>query len=286
MADLNQAFRMLEQVAEPTKRLVLAVHPGDTFADLRVESEKIELIHLDSGQEALRQLSSAAIDCLLLGSNLADMTAFEMLKTMQREQLSWNFPIFLYDEGNFSLDEELEFENLSNQMSLMRLRSREEVVKAVPFLATPAVSIVPDIQTVDEARGDNAILVGKTILIIDDDVRNIFAITSILERHKMLVVYALDGFSGIEKLRKMDKPDLILMDIMMPHLDGYEVIRHIRMMPEFRKLPIIALTAKAMKGERDKCMEAGASDYIMKPLNINQLFSLMRVWLTEQVNQD
>src|SRR5262249_16894315 len=162
------------------------------------------------------------------------------------------------------------------QMSLVRLHSREDVLKTVPFFGTQTLDVPADEASTTEivVNSDNAILAGKTILIIDDDVRNIFAITSILERHKIQVVYALDGSSGMEKLRKMDKPDLILMDIMMPHLDGYEAIRHIRMMPEFSKLPIIALTAKAMPEDREHSLEAGASEYITKPVEVGKLLAM------------
>jgi len=117
-----------------------------------------------------------------------------------------------------------------------------------------------------------------SVLLVDDDVRNIFAITSVLERYKMQVAYAENGKKGIEILRD-SKPDVVLMDVMMPEMDGYETMREIRKIPEFSALPIIALTAKAMKGDREKCIEAGASDYITKPVETEQLLSLLRVWL-------
>ena len=123
-------------------------------------------------------------------------------------------------------------------------------------------------------------LAGKTALIVDDDMRNIYALTSLLERHKMKVLYAESGGEGIEILKKNEGSiDVVMMDIMMPEMDGFEATQRIRGMEEFRNLPIIALTAKAMKGDREKCMEAGASDYITKPIDAQQLVSLLRVWL-------
>jgi CheY-like chemotaxis protein len=119
---------------------------------------------------------------------------------------------------------------------------------------------------------------GKRVLVVDDDVRNIFAITSVLERHKMQVAFAENGKRGIELLKE-DRPDVVLMDVMMPEMDGYETMKEIRKIPELASLPIIALTAKAMKGDREKCIEAGASDYITKPVETEQLLSLLRVWL-------
>jgi CheY-like chemotaxis protein len=123
------------------------------------------------------------------------------------------------------------------------------------------------------------VLAGKKVLIIDDDMRNIFALTSLLERYDMNVLYAENGRDGIETLKNTPAIDIALVDIMMPEMDGYEAMQHIRDMPEFKSLPLIALTAKAMKGDREKCIEAGASDYITKPADSEQLLSLLRVWL-------
>jgi CheY-like chemotaxis protein len=130
-----------------------------------------------------------------------------------------------------------------------------------------------------EARQRDPILAGHKVLIVDDDVRNIFALTSIFERHQLTVLHAENGREGIDLLRKEPDVDIVLMDVMMPGMDGYETMRAIREHEEFRSLPIIALTAKAMKGDREKCIEAGASDYIPKPVDLEQLFALLRVWL-------
>jgi hypothetical protein len=125
----------------------------------------------------------------------------------------------------------------------------------------------------------DATLAGKKVLIVDDDMRNIFALTSLLERHKMEVVYAENGRQGIAELQNTPGINIVLMDVMMPEMDGYETMQAIRNMPQFASLPMIALTAKAMKGDREKCIEAGASDYITKPVDTEQLLSLLRVWL-------
>jgi CheY-like chemotaxis protein len=136
---------------------------------------------------------------------------------------------------------------------------------------------------IGEAQKKDGLLAGGKVLIVDDDVRNIFALTSGLERHKLTVVHAESGKAGIELLKANPEVDLVLMDIMMPEMDGYETMRAIRRLPEFRSLPIIALTAKAMKGDREKCIGAGASDYIPKPVVLEELVALLRVWLP-QVN--
>ena len=128
-------------------------------------------------------------------------------------------------------------------------------------------------------RRNDVMLAAKKVLVVDDDVRNIFALTSVLEQHNLQVVHAENGRAGIETLLKTPGVDGVLMDIMMPEMDGYETMRAIRQIAEFRTLPIIAVTAKAMKGDRAKCIEAGASDYITKPVDLDQLFSVLRVWL-------
>ena len=134
---------------------------------------------------------------------------------------------------------------------------------------------------IDEARNKDAVLTGGKVLIVDDDVRNIFALTSGLERHKLTVLHAESGKRGLELLQQHADFDLVLMDIMMPEMDGYETTRRIRQIPQFRKLPVIALTAKAMRGDRERCIEAGASDYIPKPVVLEELVSLLRVWLPQ-----
>jgi CheY-like chemotaxis protein len=130
-----------------------------------------------------------------------------------------------------------------------------------------------------EVRRNDETLAGKKVLVVDDDLRNIFALTSVLEQHKLKVVHAENGKAGIGVLEEARDVDAVLMDIMMPEMDGYETTRAIRQLPQFQSLPIIALTAKAMKGDRDKCLEAGASDYVTKPVDLDQLFSVLRVWI-------
>ena len=137
----------------------------------------------------------------------------------------------------------------------------------------------PKRRILKQVHESDPVFADKRVLIVDDDMRNIFALTAILERYKMAVLYAENGKEGIETLKKNPQVNIVLMDIMMPEMDGYETMREIRKNPRFRSLPIIALTAKAMKGDREKCIEAGASDYITKPVEPEQLISLMRVWL-------
>jgi CheY-like chemotaxis protein len=137
----------------------------------------------------------------------------------------------------------------------------------------------PTRRILEQLHKTDPVLAGKKVLIVDDDVRNIFALTSVLERYEMQILYAENGKDGIEVLQSNADIDIILMDVMMPEMDGYETMRAIRKMRKFKSLPMIALTAKAMKGDREKCIDAGASDYITKPVDTEQLLSLLRVWL-------
>jgi CheY-like chemotaxis protein len=208
------------------------------------------------------------------------MSSFELIEQMQSEMDTWHFPIILYAENELIEKQHDEFERLTKQITIKNIKSRKHLLHDVTlFLHQMNADLSSQQEMLDALQRESFSLAGKSILIIDDDVRNIFAITSILERYKMNVTYALDGLSGITKLRGSENIDLVLMDIMMPNIDGYEAIRRIRQFPEYENLPIIALTAKAMPEDRENSLQAGASDYITKPVEVDSLLSLLRVHL-------
>ena len=167
-------------------------------------------------------------------------------------------------------------------MVLRHAQSRESLLDLTALLLHRAEADLSAGQReiLAKVRKDDTALVGKKVLVIDDDLRNIFALTSVLEQHELQVFHAENGRAGIEILRKTPDIDAVLMDIMMPEMDGYETTRAIRQIPQFRLLPIVALTAKAMKGDREKCLKAGASDYVTKPVDLEHLFSVLRVWIS------
>jgi CheY-like chemotaxis protein len=178
-------------------------------------------------------------------------------------------------------DEEAQLRKMAKSIVLKGVQSPERLLdETALFLHRVVADLPPSKQRMLESlnQSDEA-LIEKKVLVVDDDVRNIFALTSLLERHRMQTVVAGSGEEAINIVQKTPDVSLVLMDIMMPEMDGYETMRRIRQDPQFRMLPIIALTAKAMKGDREKCLEAGASDYIAKPVNTDQLLSLMRMWL-------
>jgi CheY-like chemotaxis protein len=177
--------------------------------------------------------------------------------------------------------EQIQLKAMAKSIVLKDVRSPERLLdETALFLHRVVTELPPEKQhMLERLHGSNEVLRSRSILIVDDDARNIFALTSLLENHEMEVHSVTSGQAAIDVVRSSPGLSMVLMDIMMPDMDGYETMREIRKSPEFRTLPIIALTAKAMKGDREKCLDAGASDYISKPVNTDQLLSLMRVWL-------
>jgi CheY-like chemotaxis protein len=192
-----------------------------------------------------------------------------------------DLPIVVYTGRELTIDEETALKRVTEAVIVKSARSPEHLLdETALFLHRVQTSLPePKRQALSPLQKTDPVLAGRKVLVIDDDVRNIFAVASVLEREKMEVVYADNGKKGIEVLGQTSGIEVILMDVMMPEMDGYETMREVRKIPKFASLPIIALTAKAMKGDREKCIEAGASEYIPKPVDPDQLLSLLRVWL-------
>jgi CheY-like chemotaxis protein len=220
-------------------------------------------------------------DCVVLDLRLPDMTGFELLAEVQKEPQLRDVPIIVFTGRELTPDEENQLRKMAKSIVLKGVQSPERLLdETALFLHRVVADLPPAKQRMLESlnQSDEA-LIGKKVLVVDDDVRNIFALTSLLERHNMQTVSAGSGEDAINLVNSSPDISLVLMDIMMPEMDGYETMRQIRQDPHLRRLPIIALTAKAMKGDREKCLEAGASDYIAKPVNTDQLLSLLRIWL-------
>jgi CheY-like chemotaxis protein/signal transduction histidine kinase len=251
-----------------------------------IGNEDVQATTVCSGQEALEQLMKQRFDCMVLDLNLPDMSGFEILQSI-RKNTEWNsLPVIVYTGRELSEKEETGLKQYTGTIVIKGASSPERLLDETTLFLHRMETKMPDQKraVLQQLHEMDDTLVNKKILIVDDDVRNIFALTSVLENRvpknaNLKILFAEDGREGIEILKTNPGVHLVLMDIMMPDMDGYETIRSIRMIDEFAKLPIIALTAKAMKGDREKCIEAGASDYISKPVNVDQLLSLMRVWL-------
>jgi CheY-like chemotaxis protein len=240
----------------------------------------VELLCVATAEEALEAVGSGDIDCAVLDTDLSGIGIAEFQIVLQRANPR-GVPAVLFSNRDLT---ELDASALADltRTSVVRVAYNDERLLAeTTALLHRRESDMSERQRglLDEARRNEAPLANRKILVVDDDVRNIFALTSILEVRDLKVIHAENGRAGIELLKRTPDVDLVLMDIMMPEMDGYETMRAIRRIPEFRDLPIVALTAKAMLGDRDKCIEAGASDYIPKPVDLDQLFSVLRVWI-------
>jgi CheY-like chemotaxis protein/signal transduction histidine kinase len=234
-----------------------------------------------TGGEALDLLSRQRFDCMILDLKLPDISGFVVLHRMTEELNIRDMPVIVYTAVDLTTEETHTLEQYAHTIILKGEQSHARLLdETALFLHRMEARLPKEKQAILHQMHDTeGVFKGRHILIVDDDMRNIFALTSVLESHEMTVSYAENGKDGIILLQSTPDIDLVLMDIMMPEMDGYETIRRIRKDNKYQSLPIIALTAKAMKGDREKCIVAGASDYISKPVNSDQLLSLMRVWL-------
>ena len=234
-----------------------------------------------TGAEALLILRSHHFDCMVLDLGLPDMSGFSLIEQIKQEPRLLKLPIIVYTGKELSRQEETQLRGLAKTIIIKNVRSPERLLdETALFLHRVQANLPPPKrQILEQLHQNDPVLANRKILIVDDDLRNIFALTSFLESYQMQVLFAENGRDGIEKLQTNPDINIVLMDIMMPEMDGYETTRAIRQQQQFCSLPIIALTAKAMPGDRENCIEAGASDYITKPVDTEQLLSLLRVWL-------
>jgi CheY-like chemotaxis protein len=218
---------------------------------------------------------------MVLDLKLPEMTGFELLEKMKADDRFASMPVIVYTGKALTRREETKLKKFSDAIVVKDASSPERLLDETSLFLHRIEGKLPQDKRrmLEQLHSADDVFKGKKILIVDDDVRNVFALTSVLEASGMDVLYAENGKEGIETLRANPNVDLVLMDIMMPELDGYQTIRAIRERQEFQQLPIISLTAKAMKGDREKSIASGASDYITKPVDTDQLLSLMRVWL-------
>jgi CheY-like chemotaxis protein len=281
---LGQVFQRIQDFIEPRVRELLVVE-DDEAEQMSIEAliagDDIRITRAGSGSEALDQLQSRKFDCVILDLKLPDTSGFQLLNEIQRDETLRDIPIVVFTGRELSVDEEIELRRRAKSIVIKGVQSPERLLDETALFLHRDLSKLPleKQRMIEKLHDSDEPLQERKVLVVDDDVRNIFALNSLLERHGMNVITATNGHDAITLLESNPDMSLILMDVMMPEMDGYETMRRIREIPEFRQLPIISLTAKAMKGDREKCLQAGASDYVAKPVNTDQLLSLVRMWL-------
>lgn len=286
---LVKAIRRLEAKMAQTVKRVLVVEDDDRQRDsirLLLGSAGVEITGVASAAEALDALQATTFDCMVMDLNLPDLSGYELLEKIATHG-DWSFPpVIVYTGRELSSGEEQQLRRYSDSIIIKDDRSPERLLDEVTLFIHQVEAKLPvDRQQMLKASRDRDVtLQGRRILIVEDDVRNIFALTGVLEPEGVQLETARNGREALEVLTRHSEPgasriDLVLMDIMMPEMDGLTAIREIRKRPDWKKLPVIALTARAMKGDQERCFDAGANDYITKPIDIERLLSLVRVWI-------
>ena len=281
---LEVAFDRLKDFTTPRTKRLLVVEDNDIERQSIVELigyQDIEIVTAATGTAAMEAMLARPFDCVVLDLRLPDMSGFELLNQMHTSPALATVPVVVFTGKELSTEEQTKLKVMAKSIVLKDVRSPERLLDETALFLHRIVTDLPAEKQnmLERLHNSKEVLRGRKVLVVDDDARNIFALTSVLENHEMEVISATNGRQAIDILQNSSDVSIVLMDIMMPEMDGYETMREIRIVPKFRTLPILALTAKAMKGDREKCLDAGASDYIAKPVNTDQLVSLMRVWL-------
>jgi HAMP domain-containing protein/CheY-like chemotaxis protein/signal transduction histidine kinase len=282
---LHSALSKIKHYSTPRKRRLLIVE-DDAVEQLSIMAllshDDIEISAVSTGQEALSELRNNVYDCVVLDLRLPDMSGFEILDEIRKDEKLSDVPVIVFTGRELSAEEDARLHSMARSIVVKGVESPERLLDETALFLHRVVTDLPveKQRMLERLHSSDEDLVNQTVLLVDDDARNIFALSSALERRGMNVLTATTGREAIALLEESgSKVSLVLMDIMMPEMDGYETINVIRKNPAFRRLPILALTAKAMKGDREKCLEAGASDYLAKPVNTDQLLSALRMWL-------
>jgi len=282
--ELKQIFIKLEDKLTQKVKRVLVVEDDklqrESIAHL-IGDDDVEITAVDEGAKAMELLRDHIYDCMIIDLKLPDMSGNDLLRRMSSEEICSFPPVIVYTGRNLTREEEAELMRYSHSIIIKGARSPERLLDEVTlFLHKVEADLSNERQTMlRTARNRDKVFEGRKVLLVDDDVRNIFALTSALEHKGAFVEVGRNGREALERLAEVPDIDLVLMDVMMPEMDGLEATRRIRQNPAWAKLPIITVTAKAMKDDQDQCLKAGANDYLAKPVDLDRLFSLMRVWM-------
>ncbi|WP_426527324.1 HAMP domain-containing protein [Bradyrhizobium sp. McL0615] len=281
---VSAALSQIKEYAKPRRKRLLIVE--DNAAEQMSITEllghdDIEIVTADTGADALSTLRNQPCDCVVLDLRLPDMSGFEVLDRLRNDETLSNVPVVVFTGRELSAEEDAELHTMARSIVVKGVESPERLLDETSLFLHRVITELPveKQRMLEKLNSSDEDLVGKTALLVDDDARNIFALSSVLERRGMKVLTATTGHEAVALVESTPNIAIVLMDIMMPQMDGYQTIGVIRQNPSFGRLPIIALTAKAMKGDREKCLEAGASDYLAKPVNTEQLLLAIRMWL-------
>jgi CheY-like chemotaxis protein len=274
----------IREYAEPRRKRLLIVedNPAEQLSISELLGhDDIEVSVAATGTEALEAINQQPFDCMVLDLKLPDMSGFEVLERLRDTESSRDLPVVVFTGKELSSEEDSQLHTLARSVVVKGVESPERLLDETALFLHRVIDRLPleKQKMLERLHHSDDALAGKEVLVVDDDVRNIFALSSVLERRGMIVQTAGTGREAIATLESTPDIAIVLMDVMMPEMDGYETMQVIRQNPSFRRLPIIALTAKAMKGDREKCLEAGASEYLAKPVNTEQLLSALRIWL-------
>jgi CheY-like chemotaxis protein/signal transduction histidine kinase/HAMP domain-containing protein len=282
--DLDSALTRIKEYAAPRRKRLLVVEddPAEQFTIRELLGyDDIDVSIASTGEEALASIGAEPYDCMVLDLRLPDMSGFDVLERLKDMPSSGDLPVVVFTGKELTTEEDLQLHALARSVVVKGVESPERLLDETALFLHRVIADLPENkqEMLHRLHSSDEALAGKKVLLVDDDVRNIFALSSVLERRGMSVLTAGTGREAISILEATKDIAIVLMDIMMPEMDGYETMQVIRQNPSSRRLPIIALTAKAMKGDREKCLEAGASEYLAKPVNTDQLLSVLRMWL-------
>jgi HAMP domain-containing protein/CheY-like chemotaxis protein/signal transduction histidine kinase len=281
---VRMALSKIKAYVQPRRKRLLVVedNPAEQLSiSALLEHSDIEIVSAETGKAALKILHKGSVDCVVLDLRLPDMSGFELLDRFSADPALADVPVIVFTGRELSAKEESQLHSVARSIVVKGVESPERLLDETALFLHRNVTDLPREKQLmlEKLTSSDDDLLDKTVLLVDDDARNIFALSSALERRGMRVLTATTGMEAIELVHSTPELAIVLMDIMMPEMDGYQTIARIREEPAYRRLPIIALTAKAMKGDREKCLEAGASDYLAKPVNTEQLLSALRMWL-------
>jgi CheY-like chemotaxis protein len=284
MEGVREALAKLKDYAQPRRKRLMVVedNAGERLGIVELLGhDDVEITVAGSGQEALEELEKEPADCLVLDLRLPDMSGFEVLEKLRSTPNLADIPVVVFTGKELTAEEDAQLHTMARSIVVKGVESPERLLDETALFLHRVTSHLPveKQRMLERLNSSDEDLIGRTVLLVDDDARNIFALSSVLERRGMKVLTATTGKEAIQIIESDQDVAIVLMDIMMPEMDGFETMEIIRKQPGFRRLPIIALTAKAMKGDREKCLEAGASDYLAKPVNTEQLLSSLRMWL-------